>query len=128
MLKQFMIINSELGMNIGKIAKCAALGEAVFMECFYRNMESVQRGDRLWDSSVHFPMVARWFDWISSGKKITIVLKGKTSEIDNIINVLIDMEIWYKNIYDMNGNIMCTTIEVLDEEVTDELFGNWKLL
>ena len=71
MLKQFMIINSDLKMNIGKIAKCAALGEAAFMECLYRNFESVQGGDTLRDSSVHMVMTARWYEWLKSENIIT---------------------------------------------------------
>ena len=128
MLKQFIIINSELKMNIGTIAKCAALGEAAFMECLYSNVESVQRGNRLCDSSIHMPMVSRWYRWSTSENRITIALKGKTAEIVDMVNVLADREIWYENIYDDKYNIMCLSVEVLEKEVSDELFGNWKLL
>jgi PTH2 family peptidyl-tRNA hydrolase len=119
MLKQVFIINKDLEMGKGKIAAQVAHGEVFYM--LYLDKPY---------SSGH----TEFAEWIKDGVMKKIVLKASEDVMTAISQSLNKQRIWYYAVYDLGltqvakGSLTCIVVEPLEEEQTQELFGNLKLL
>ena len=119
MFKQVFIINSDLKMDKGKIAVQTAHGEVYYM--LYLDKPY---------SSGH----TEFHEWIKDGVMKKIVLRASEDEITAISQSLDKQRVWYHIVYDLGltqvakGSLTCLVVEPLEEEQTQKLFGNLKLL
>ncbi len=137
MLKQIFIINKDLGMRAGKIAAQCCHGEVLYMEeivnLFVINpaikiddkRRTMLRNFNLWKEREIEPI-----DVMTK-----IVKKATYQELLEIIHTLDEIgNIKYYPVYDLgktqvlSESLTCVCIEPLEEEVTDKLFGELKLL
>lgn len=124
MLKQTLIVNSDLDMRKGKIA-----GQVLHGEVFYVEMAAIP-------NSENSERYSRFISWRYGDDELMkkVVLKASQEEIIRLRSILENMNIWSHLVYDRGltqikaGSLTCIVVEPLEEEMCDKLFEHLKLL
>jgi len=130
-LKQVLIVNSDLKMGRGKIAVQIAHGEVAYMRHI---MHSVV--DYIQSTNVYTEQMRRYHRWQTGENNLMkkVVLKAPKHVMIEQASKAMARNIWYHCVYDRGltqvpeNSLTCIVFEPLPENRCDELFGDLKLL
>lgn len=116
--KQIFLINSELGMDKGKIAVQTAHAEIYYMETILEASDE---------------KIDKYIEWRDELMR-KIILKATEQQMNELSTILHNRGIFYAPVYDKGltqvpeNSFTCLIVEPLPEEECTALFGHLKLL